>query len=176
MKPHDIAAGLANAKAVTADRRAITAVPTLAALASGTCYAVLMVVDQPLTTNGIRFVTGTTATVAPTNQWAALTDAAGTVLAVTADGGAAVLAANAVITWPWLAPANVPAGNLYAHLMVAAATVPTLLGLGQTAALSKLPPPTNGPGGTGRTVPPPVGAVLPMPATGGAGIAYMELI
>jgi hypothetical protein len=112
--------------------------------------------------NNFNWVTGSTAAITPTHSWVGLYDNNRNLLAISADGVTAALAANTVIT---VAVANVAAGAAtsftttygglyYIGILVTAGTMPTLMGAVDAATTIKnIPPILTGTSSTGLTVP-----------------------
>lgn len=103
----------------------------LSVLTSGVMYLVGgMVLPAGAPVNRLRFLSGDTAAGTPTNQWAALLDRSGRVLAVTADRTNSAWGTDSFKTFSFATP-YVPTGPtpVYVGLMVKAATPPSLVGL-----------------------------------------------
>lgn len=106
----------------------------LAALASGrlSLYAIYLPSGTDIT--NIAFMSGGTAAVSPTNQWFALYDKNLNKIAVTADGTTGAWVANSFKSLALSAPYTTTYdGIYYLGIMVAAATVPTLMGASVTS-------------------------------------------
>lgn len=124
-----------------------------AVLTSGTLRleAVYLTAGVPVT--ALDFMASTTAAGTPTNQWAALYDVTTLgLLATSADQTTGAWAANTLKSFPITYTPTV-SGLYYAALLVAATTVPTLLGINSNATLSALPPILCGNSTTGLTTP-----------------------
>jgi hypothetical protein len=81
------------------------------------------------TVTSLSVIVGATASVTPTASWLALYDPAGLLLGQTADETTTVWAASTVKTRPLTAPVRINRTGLhYVVVMVAAATVPSLIG------------------------------------------------
>lgn len=101
----------------------------VASLVSGvmTSVAVPLIAGDLITKMSV--VSGATALVTPTHAWMALYSPAGALLGQSADAPALAVAANAVVTQNFAAPIAVAASGVYfAAIMIAATTVPTLIG------------------------------------------------
>lgn len=126
------------------------------ALASGTLcvWAVELFANQ--TVSAATFLSGTTALASATHQWAILLDGDRQALAVSADDTTGAWAANAPKTFSYAEPYRVTTSGLYyVGLMVAATTVPSLLGIADAqTAVSALPPMTAATADTSQTTPP----------------------
>lgn len=112
---------------------------TLAALTSGRLLLVGIPLREGDSISSLTFISGTTALATGTNHWFALYDQSLALLRQTADQGAAAWAANTIKTLN-LSSAHVATytGLHYAGIMVAATTVPTLLGMNGNATLNGL--------------------------------------
>lgn len=162
--------------AVTVDRsNAAMASAGVGALTSGTCYVGRISIAKPCKPGTVIFVAGTTAAVTPTHRWVALTDANGLVLAVTADATTGAIASNAQVSMNFTTPVDLAPGLYALHLMIEAATVPTVLGISQTTAITGKGTILCGSGATAQTTPPSVGATLAMPASAGVGPVFLQL-
>jgi hypothetical protein len=129
--------------------------------------------------NNIVWLSGSTAGVTMTHQWGVVANSARSVVAVTADGVAAAIGANATITYPITSPAasyTVPTSGLYyIGVMVAATTPPTFAGAtGGNAASSAIPPILAGTSNSGATTPPALAATLTA-ITATANVTYIYL-
>lgn len=133
----------------------------IAMSASGTLQMVAITLPRNLTVSNLSYLTGTTAAVTPTNQWAGLYDLNRNLLAISANALTAAIGASIGITYP---VANVAAGaatsftTTYAGLyfigiLITAGTMPTLSGLAGLAAATGLAPVIAGQSNTGLTVP-----------------------
>jgi parallel beta-helix repeat protein len=132
--------------------------------ASGTLYLVPIWLPKGLVISSISFTSGGTAAVTPTNQWFALFNSSRLALARTADATTAAWAANTTKT---LAIAQTTAGAAtsytttytglhYLGVMVAATTMPNLVGEGSLPGALASTSPGFGPTNTGQTTPPAV--------------------
>ena len=151
-----------NCVASTLDR-SCTAFNQTTAL-GGTGVLMLCAIFIPANTivNNFNFVTGSTAAVTPTNQWACLCDNNRNLLAISGNGLTAAIAANTVIT---TAVANTAAGAAasftttygglyYFGIAITAGTMPTMMGTTDSATTIKnIPPILVGSSTTGLTVP-----------------------
>lgn len=100
----------------------------VASLASGVMTSVAVPLQAGDTVNSLSFLSGATALVTPTNEWAALYSPAGVLLAQSATVTTA-WAADTYKTFALATPQVIPStGVYYAAVMVAATTVPTLMG------------------------------------------------
>jgi hypothetical protein len=149
---------------------------TFALPASGTAYAIMLPNPAEVLTSNFKWRSGTTAgagTTGNVHQWAAITDANGNVLAVTADQLLTAVAASTLFTWPWTVPSTpLPPGLLYLHLCVVMnTTMPTFTGVGGGTA-DTIAPLTFGAGSTGQTGPPAVGGTLLLPTAIGTAKLY----
>jgi hypothetical protein len=148
-------------------------------LVSGQQSLAMLHLDAGTLVTNVAFYSGSTAAVTPTNQWFSLYDVSRNLLAVTADGTTGAWAANTRKSLALATPYQVTASGLYyVGIMVAAATVPNMLGIDQSNGIAATQVPklygrdtTN----TGLTTP----ATAPNPAgdpnTGLAAIAYIEI-
>jgi hypothetical protein len=136
-------------------------------LTSGTlqCQGLWLPAGIPLTK--CAWMTGSTAAVTPTHQWAVLLDNVMKVMAVTSDKTTTAVTANTFIgstgTWTW---ASVLGGGTtfttgysglyYLGIMVTASTMPNVFGLIDTgsSALNALSPMVSGTSSTAQTTPP----------------------
>jgi hypothetical protein len=100
----------------------------VASLSSGVMTSVAIILQQGDVVTSLSFLSGATALVTPTNEWAALYDTGGNLLAQSTTGTPA-WAADTFQTFT-LATAQtiVTTGVYFASLMVQATTVPTLMG------------------------------------------------
>ena len=107
------------------------AMSNLSVLSTGQMYlAGGMVLAEGVPVKRIRILSGTTAASVPTNQWVALLDRKGRVLAVSADKTTTAWAADSMQTFTFTT-AYVPPGPMpvYVGIMVKATTPPSLVGL-----------------------------------------------
>lgn len=129
--------------------------------------------------NNITFLCASTAVGAPTNQWFFLADVSRTVLAVTADDLTAAWAISATKTLA-LAATYIPSVDtpVYAGVVVAATTVPTLGGMGSPLNVANtlgLAPIFAGKSTTtGLTTPVAIGTVLGAIVAGNPPYAYIS--
>ena len=139
-------------------------------LTAGTVIGTLIGLRAGQTVTNLSIITGATAASTPTNQWAGLatppelTAAATTkVVAISADGLTAAMAASTVITFAMGTPYLVPKTGYYlAFVCVAATTGPTAsasVTLGTTGR-GAVKPWLGGPGDTSKTTPYAVGATV----------------
>ena len=128
---------------------------------SGQLYMSAIPILAGTVVSNLSYVTGSTAAVTPTHQWAALFDLNRNMLAASADGLAAAIAANTVIAYPIATTAAGAAtsftttytGLYYIGVLVNAGTQPTLAcGPVYTGtAVANLAPTMSFMGGTGLT-------------------------
>lgn len=124
-------------------------------LTSGTLRLVGIALPSGLLVSTITFLSGTTAAVLPTNQWFVLLDGSRLMLGVTGDDTTTAWGANATKTLTLAAAHRTTyAGLHYVGLMVAATTVPTLIGVSSTSVVTALVPMVAGQADTGMTTPP----------------------
>lgn len=118
--------------------------------------------------NSITFVSSTTAAGTPTNQWFCLVDQALNVLMKTADDTTTAWLASATKTLTLSAPYT-PAAEIsvFAGIMVAATTVPTLAGVSAMAAMNAIAPQINIVSTASLTNPASLGATASSGAAGG---------
>jgi hypothetical protein len=141
-----------------------------AALTSGTLYVIKAKFPLPagVPVTEIHFVSGGTALVGGTNQWACLLDSSFNVLAVSDDALATAWGVDTDKAFTIAGSGYVPASDItpYIGLLIAAGTVPNLMGVSHgRAAVHRLPPARIylGSGASaGLTTP----ASLPNPVTG----------
>lgn len=144
-------------------------------LTAGTIIQTPLYLRAGQTVTNLSIITGVTASSTPTNQWAGLaspagitggsgaTEATSKVVAISADGTTTAIAASTIITFALGTPYVVPASGVYiAFVCVAATTGPTAsasitLGTSGRGAIESF---ICGPGATGQTTPPAVGATL----------------
>lgn len=122
----DFAAGLHRA-----NLRRIQCSANLAALTSGVMTSVALYLRSGDVVTNLTFMSGTTAAGTPTNYWFALYSTAATpaLLGQTADQTTTAWAANTVKTLALEDPLTIDTTGIhYAAVMVAATTVPTLVG------------------------------------------------
>ncbi|MFE0533842.1 right-handed parallel beta-helix repeat-containing protein [Streptomyces nigra] len=149
---------------------------------SGALYLTPIWLPKGLVVSTIAFTSGGTAAVSPTNYWFTLHDANRVALARTADQGTAAWAANTTKT---LAIAQTTAGSAssytttysglhYVGFMVAASTVPNIIGEGSVPAALANTAPGFGPTSSGQTTPPTVtaGAFTAAAFSGSGILAY----
>lgn len=136
-------------------------------LFGGATGGTINVVQLPLQpgdlVSNLAFVSGATAANGPTHQWAGLMNSSRVVLAVSADGTSAALAADTEVKFALTAAFQVTTrGPIYAFVMWTASTaVPSFLGTvdGRVGA-SGLTPVFAATSSAGQTTPPAVGATL----------------
>lgn len=146
---------------------------------SGALYLVPIWLPKGLVVSNITFVSGGTAGASLTNQWFTLHNSSRVAVARTADATTAAWAANTAKT---LSIAQTTAGAAtsftttytglhYLGVMVAATTVPNLVGEGSLPAAVANSSPGFGPTNSGQTTPPTVtGGAFTAAAFAGAGI------
>lgn len=155
----DVYLGPTNCLAQTFDRRTITSVTATAA--SGVKNMTAIFLPANTIVNNLNMVTGTTAAITPTHQWMGLYDNTRKLLAISADGLTAAMAASTALVYPI---ANTAAGAAtsfvttysglyYIGVVVVAGTQPTWAGVTGTAANNTQPPIVAGTSDTGLTVP-----------------------
>ncbi|MFE7899163.1 right-handed parallel beta-helix repeat-containing protein [Streptomyces sp. NPDC057424] len=153
---------------------------------SGALYLVPIWLPKGLVVSSITFVSGGTAAVSPTNQWFTLHNSSRVALARTADNTTTAWAANAAKT---LNVAQTTAGSAssytttynglhYLGFMVAAGTMPNIVGEGSLPAAVANAAPGFGSTNSGQTTPPTVtGGAFTAAAFSGTGIlAYGYVI
>lgn len=124
------------------------------ALASGSLHlsAIYLFAGQVVST--ITFRTGATAAATPTAQWFALYSPALAKLGVTSDDTTAAWAAHTPKTLTLASAYTVPTSGLYyVGVMVAAATVPSMVGNASSTGVAGLSPQISAIGGTALTTP-----------------------
>ncbi|MFD5838232.1 right-handed parallel beta-helix repeat-containing protein [Streptomyces collinus] len=149
---------------------------------SGALYLVPIWLPKGRVISTLSFTSGGTAAASPTNYWFTLHDANRVALARTADQGTAAWAANTTKT---LAIAQTTAGSAssyttpyaglyYVGFMVAASTVPNIIGEGSVPATIANTAPGFGPTSSGQTTPPTVtaGAFTAAAFSGSGILAY----
>lgn len=146
---------------------------------SGTLYLVPIWLPKGLTISNISFTSGSTGATTPTNYWFTLHDSSRVALARTADQTTTAWAANTTKT---LAIAQTTAGSAtsytttyaglhYLGFMIAASTVPNIIGEGSLPAPVANTSPGFGPTSSAQTTPPTVtGGAFTAAAFSGAGI------
>lgn len=138
-------------------------------LTSGTLYLVGgIVIPGGRAVSSISFMSGSTAAVTPTNQWCCLVDKSLNVLATTVDDTVNAWAANTTKTFTLATTLGgaTPGGTytpaatmeIYAGLMVAAATPPNVKAVGGNANLNAIGPVNSGTSSIGLTTPASLGA------------------
>ena len=101
----------------------------VASLVTAVMTTVALPLQQGESVSTLTFLSGATALGTPTHAWAALYDAGGNLLQQSADQPALAWAADTAVTFTLAAATVVAAAGVYfAALMVAATTVPTLMG------------------------------------------------
>ena len=140
---------------------ALIASSALASLnTTGTVAVASVGLRAGLVVSNITVLVGTTAGVAMTHQWAALTDSTLTVKAVSADGTSGALPGSTLKTYAMGSPFTVPAtGVYYLAVSVTATTAPTLAGVTPAGAASGLVPVLCGTAGS-QSAPPSLAAQL----------------
>jgi parallel beta-helix repeat protein len=146
---------------------------------SGALYLVPIWLPKGLVVSSISFCSGGTAAVSPTNQWFTLHNSSRVALARTADNTTTAWAANTVKT---LNVAQTTAGSAssytttytglhYLGFMVAASTMPNIVGEGSLPAAVANTSPGFGPTNSSQTTPPTVtSGAFTAAAFAGAGI------
>lgn len=157
---NDVAGAPAGSVAQTVARQLVTS----AAETSASGVLTLTAISLPLDTvvNTLNFVSGTTAAITPTHQFAGLYDNTGKQLAVSADLLTAAIAASTVIPYPISTIAQGAAssftttysGLYYVGIMVVAGTQPTWAGITGLVTDETIPPIMAGSSDTGQTAPP----------------------
>jgi hypothetical protein len=123
-----------------------------ALLLSGRLHMAAIDLPEGLPIASITFMSGTTAAVSPTNQWFALYDSSRALLRQTVDDLTTAWAANSEKTLALTAGFTTTyAGLHYLGLLVAAATVPTILALRSTTQVYALAPVLTGTSNSGLT-------------------------
>lgn len=146
--------------------RASTAFANYTTVASGTLNMTAIYIPVNTVINNINCITGSTASVGVTHNWAVLADKNLKVLGVSADNTSADLALNTVESYALTTPVTTAYSGLYYVGFVIAtggggATQPTMQG--QTDAAStvmNVAPKICGTSNTGATTPPATGATL----------------
>jgi hypothetical protein len=132
-------------------------------LTSGKPWLVAIWLPAGTKVSNLTFCSGTTAMVTPSHWWFALYDSARNQLAVTADQTTATWSTSTAVTLPIATTATGAAtsftttytGLHYLGIMVAAATVPNLIGTSSGSAEMGLPPVITGPStDAAQTTPP----------------------
>lgn len=129
---------------------------SLGMLLSGRLHLVAVQLPAGLPVASITFVAGATGAATPTNQWFALFNNAATpaLLRQTADDTTAAWAANALKTLTLTSPFTTTYSGLhYLGIMVAATTVPTLMGVNGITAITATGPTLSGSSTAGLTTP-----------------------
>lgn len=167
----------AGAQAATFSRA--SRLDSVSVLTSGQQSFHLIYLEAGTPVTSITFVSGSQAAVTPTAQWFSLYDASRNKLAVTADDtttawGSASAKPLTVAGGPYIVPVS---ANYYLGIMVAAATVPNLLGPSSSAGVTSIPPIVCGRDGTntGLTTPATAPATAAALTTiGAAAYAYVS--
>lgn len=173
---------LAPANAITASLARSGVSSQTLALATGTLGLTAVYLTKGQTVNNLNVLTGSTAGAGLTHQWAALYNSALLLVAVSADGTSAAIAANTVLSYPI---ANVAAGAATSYiiptsgiyyigiLVTNGTTQPTFAGsTSGNAASNAIVPILSGTSNTGLTTPP----TFPTTATAitaTAGVLYV---
>lgn len=106
-----------------------------AMLGTGVQYFFLLELEAGDTITTATYISATQAAVTPTNQWAGIYSSAREKLAISDDKLTDAWAANEEQAFTFATPYVVPtSGDYYLTLMVAAGTVPSLLGVGASGA------------------------------------------
>jgi hypothetical protein len=125
--------------------------------------------------SSMTFVSGATAAVTPTNQWACLVDTGLNVLAKSADrtteAWGALAAKTFTLSSPYTPTVDTP---VYVGLVVVAATVNNLRGHANSGTIIGLSPSLGGGSTTALTTPASLGATVTAP-TAGNGVPYTYL-
>lgn len=101
----------------------------VASLVTAIMTSIAMPLQQGENISTITFLSGATALGTPTHAWAALYDPSGTLLAQSTDQPALAWAADTAVAFTLATSQSISvAGVYYVALMVAATTVPTLMG------------------------------------------------
>ena len=148
--------------AQTFDRYSASCVNLAAHLVSGTLMVSAIYLRSGQVASAATFRSGGTALSTATNQWACLLDADRVVRAVSANGTSGAWAGNAAKTFTFGAAYTVPStGWYYVGLMVAATTVPSIIGIsdGYTD-VSGIAPVLSASSSTGQTSPPALAATM----------------
>ena len=147
---------------------------------AGTVFAVTMTLRAGTVINNISVVTAVTAASTPTHQWAGIASVATTskVLASSADGTTAAIAADTVITFALTAAYTIPTTGLYyIYFCVAGTTGPTVAAAVTLGAHGRgnVAPYNTGPCATGQTTVLAAGATFTQPtASAAAPLAYLN--
>ena len=146
---------------------------SLSPLTSGRETLQLIWLEAGTLVSNITWVSWTQAAVTPTNQWFSLRSAARALLGITADATTAAWGASTAKTLALASPYTVPTtGHYYVGLMVAAGTVPSIIGSGGSGVISALPPITCGSDATNTGLTTPASA----PATSAALTAFSGVL
>lgn len=114
-------------------------------LTSGTLLLTAIYLRAGATITSASYHSATQAAVTPTNWWFALYDGALARLGQTADQTTTAWAANTLKTVAFASTITVPTTSLhYLGIMVAAGTVPSLMGVAQSGFVPLIVPKTNG--------------------------------
>jgi len=147
---------------------------------AGTVFATIMTLSAGTVINNISVVTAVTAASTPTNQWAGIASVATTakVLAHSADGTTAVVAADTVITFALTAAYTIPTtAQYYVFFCVAATTGPTVAAAVTQGAHGRgnVAPFTSGPCATAQTTVLATGSTFTQPtSTAAAPLVYLS--
>jgi parallel beta-helix repeat protein len=142
--------------------RVRTAMSSQGVLSSGRLWLAAIVLPAGRTISSITFVSAGTALVSGTNQWFGLFDSSRNALRLTADDTSAAWSVSTAKTLALTSSfVTTYAGLYYIGVMVAASTVPTLLGGSQSGVISTLAPVVSGSADINLTTPP----TLPFQAT-----------
>lgn len=144
---NDVVSGPAGSTAQTYARAQIDS--NSATAASGVLNMTAIALPNNLVVNSLNLVTGTTAAITPTHQWAGLYNASRVLLAISADETTAAMAASTIQTYPIATIAQGAAasftttytGLYYVGIVVVAGTQPTWQGLTATDATPTTLPP-----------------------------------
>jgi hypothetical protein len=140
---------------------------------SATVFGSLMTLTAGTVVNNISFVTAVTAGATMTNQWAGIASFATTskVLASSADGTSAAIAADTLITYALTAPYTIPTSGLYyIYFCIKATTAPTIAAAATLSAHGRgvVSPILSGTCATTQTVPLAVGSTFTQPTAAAA--------
>jgi hypothetical protein len=141
---------------------------------AGTVFAVVMNLTAGTIVNKISYVTAVTAASTPTNQWAGIASFATTakVLATSADGLTAPMAADTVISFALSTAYTIPTSALYyIYFCIAGTAGPTISAAVTTGTHGRgnVAPFLTGPCATGQTTPLAVASTFTQPTAAAAG-------
>lgn len=147
---------------------------------SGTVFGSILTLAAGTVVNNISVVTAVTAAGTPTHQWAGIASVATTskVLASSADGTSAAMAADTLITFALTAAYTIPTtGQYYVYFCVAASTAPTIAAAVSLGAHGRgnVAPFLSGPCATGQTTVLAVASTFTQPtAAAAAPLLYLN--